>query len=1563
MSEDIVNQEQQLEDIMADERRKIVEKIKATPGLILVGKRDGSKVEFDPLKIKQAIKPAFKRAHIRYTNTIYDEILDTIYQSLTEHLLIFELKERKWPIGYRTISVEQIQDIVEEVLMKHHPTVAKEYILYRQHRKTIREWAEQKEQYIESYKGSSNTANSTVDDNSNVSNKNIGILNNEIHKEDNIQISRSMIKRKLQEIFPDFDAKQYERDLNHHIIYKHDESSFAGAVAPYTYSAKEVIRVLYNGNQLLVPFDLLYSIIEEPECLVDGENIVFQKRPDDLYVMDRNDWVRVSVITKKKRHRDLYRIKTSFGEDFVVTDNHPLITDPESMDETTPAIDSLGMSQWKFTHKLDFRGESEIDLSDILSESEIYGSFIRYDRHDLKRIINLNESFGYVVGFFIGDGNYNNNNEYLNFTQKNRDILDRINNILFEATGKAGYIKYDGNSNVFRLEVRSRALFKLFRNYFHIEDKAQGKTLPINILDFTESFAKGILEGLYDADGTANYNQLWLKLSSRAAILQASELMRHFGYSVGNGIQCLPFNNSGYKTNYSLWTMSCSRRDGCTEFDMSYKWKKVGISKSTPKYKPSGEVKITNVQKINENDSFLIQNDFIYDITTDSHSFILNNILVHNCVALTMYPFLDNGIRGIGGLSAKPKNLDSYCGMLVNMIFAVSAQFAGACLYKDQRLIVREDGVMKSLKISDIVSKFNTKYELHNSEGDWEVAMVNNNLEVWEDGKFVNISKVYRRKYNDKIYRIHTYGGKVITTSKDHRFKVRFRDRDFEVKAEDLKVNDTLYRTDKTDYPIDKTSKDYKDGQLYGIIAGDGSININGIRVAVNYKETFISDWLDNYFHEYKDKPGILRDGHKCYQWEFNSRDYAAWVADNIFDGTDTYTKSLKDEVFENASLEFLCGFLDGILTTDGGYANNVHSLMLTNEKLIKQVKLIVDMLSKRVSPIKYLEKSGNYANARPAWRINIAKTINPYLDLTSIRRSSNHKYMNDNVKSTYYYGGNAFKHSMGKDKAYCIGDYSKALIRNLDAIKSIEVIDNDDDYVYEIETETHWYSAGDILTHNCAVPEALLYFDYFARKEWGDDYYLHIDDIVNPRSTHPRTIHQQIHQHFQQVIYSINQPAAARGLQSAFVNFSYYDKAFFDGMFGNFVFPDFSTPKWESLNWLQRDFMQWFNEERMHCVLTFPVESFALVYQDGKFLDPGNAEFVAQEYARGHSFFTYISDTVDSLSSCCRLKNKLQTKEFNFTNGNMGLQTGSKSVITLNLNRLVQDWTTDSNIEGELTTPERMDEFVVYLSGIMERVYKYHTAYNELLWDMKDARLLPVYDAGFIDLNKQYLTIGINGLNQAAEFMGIQCNDNPLYQTFCQKVFGGLSEMNKKAGGSFNGHKLTFNTEQVPAESLAVKNYNWDKEDGYRVPEDTNLYASYVFKPNDPNISIFEKLKLHGKDYIGDYLDGGAAAHINLEEHLTVEQYRAIINYAAKAGCNYFTFNVPMTECKDCGKIVNAPVTKCPECRGDHMKYWVRIIGYLTAVPSWSDGRKAEFKTRIFHSSDGKNYSKFEQK
>ena len=481
------------------------------------------------------------------------------------------------------------------------------------------------------------------------------------------------------------------------------------------------------------------------------------------------------------------------------------------------------------------------------------------------------------------------------------------------------------------------------------------------------------------------------------------------------------------------------------------------------------------------------------------------------------------------------------------------------------------------------------------------------------------------------------------------------------------------------------------------------------------------------------------------------------------------------------------------------------------------------------------------------------------------------------------------------------------------------------------------------------ATSEFLVYFDYFARKEWGDEYYLNPDVKITDHSIREKTIRKQIHQYFQQVIYSINQPAAARGMQAAFVNFSYFDKPFFDGMFGTFYFPDGTQPHCESVKWLQKEFMTWFNQERLRTIITFPVESVTLLYKDGKFQDEEMAEFVAEEYSRGHSFFTYISDSVDSLSSCCRLKNKIQTHEFNFTNGNMGVETGSKSVITLNLNRIIQDCDKAYGLKRNGGWRENSSFLKDYLTEILGRVYKYHHAYNEILWDMYDANLLPAYKAGFIALNKQYLTIGINGLNQAAEFLGMKCTDNEEYKEFCQMIFSTIKEQNTLHNSSNRvKHKLTFNTECVPAESLAAKNYNWDKEDGYWVPEDTNLYASYIYKPNE-DLSILEKIRLHGKDYIGDYLDGGSAAHLNLDHHLDKEQYTKILHYAAENGCQYFTFNIPNCECEDCGFIAKQPFTTCPKCSSTHVSLWDRIIGYLTKVKNWAEPRRIEQKTRVY--------------
>lgn len=450
------------------------------------------------------------------------------------------------------------------------------------------------------------------------------------------------------------------------------------------------------------------------------------------------------------------------------------------------------------------------------------------------------------------------------------------------------------------------------------------------------------------------------------------------------------------------------------------------------------------------------------------------------------------------------------------------------------------------------------------------------------------------------------------------------------------------------------------------------------------------------------------------------------------------------------------------------------------------------------------------------------------------------------------------------------------------------------------------------------ATGEFLMYFDYFARKEWGDDYWKRPEEMVDKH----RNIDKTLEQKFQQIVYSINQPAAARNFQSVFWNISYFDKNYFEGIFGEFYFPDGTQPQWESLSWLQKKFAKWFNEERTKCILTFPVETMALLTNGEDVVDEEYADFTAEMYSKGHSFFTYMSDSPDSLSSCCRLRNEVTDNQFSYSLGAGGIATGSKSVMTLNINRLVQDAVNNGY------------DMIEYLRENVKKVHKFQTAYNELLKDYLKDGLLTVYTAGFIDMKKQYLTIGVNGVIEAAEFLGIPVNDNPTYREFMQSILKTISDENRKA----RTKELMFNTEFVPAENLGVKHANWDRKAGYVVPRD--CYNSYFYAVEDTSLTVLDKFKLHGKEYV-QYLDGGSALHMNLDEHLSKEQYRNLLRVAAVNGTNYFTFNIPNTICNDCGHIDKRYLKECPKCGSKNVDYATRVIGYLKRISNFSQARQ----------------------
>lgn len=497
------------------------------------------------------------------------------------------------------------------------------------------------------------------------------------------------------------------------------------------------------------------------------------------------------------------------------------------------------------------------------------------------------------------------------------------------------------------------------------------------------------------------------------------------------------------------------------------------------------------------------------------------------------------------------------------------------------------------------------------------------------------------------------------------------------------------------------------------------------------------------------------------------------------------------------------------------------------------------------------------------------------------------------------------------------------------------------------------------------AVGEYFIALNYYVVKEFGDKWYEKLDcEASSPHCLIKRTVRDNILKAFKQFVWGVNQPAGNRSYQSPFTNISYYDHTYFTSLFGEFCYPDGSKPEWIAIDTLQRMFMKWFNQIRLKQVLTFPVETFAMVHNGDDIIDLNYKQLCAEMYAEGHSFFTYISDSADSLASCCRLRNELAENTFSPTSGLTGVMTGNCNVITLNINRIVQDWALTHTLNGTplikgkklIGNPLRVtvieNDLKNYVTRILERVYKYHIAFKTMLYDLEDKGMFAASNGGYIHISKLYSTIGINGLNEAARFLGMKVSNNPEYIEFLQLILGTIKEQNKLHSIHDRKRPFLFNSEVVPAEGLGGKNYKWDKEGGYVVPEDENLYNSYFYNAHD-DTSILDKFILHGHQTY-QYTDGGSAAHINLEDHLSKEQYLKLIDFAIANGTNYFTFNIPNSKCEDCGKIIKRPIDTCPCCGSHNITQYTRVIGYLRPTKAFGSDRQQEARNRIY--SDGKS-------
>lgn len=909
------------------------------------------------------------------------------------------------------------------------------------------------------------------------------------------------------------------------------------------------------------------------------------------------------------------------------------------------------------------------------------------------------------------------------------------------------------------------------------------------------------------------------------------------------------------------------------------------------------------------------------------------------CVAVSMYPFLLNGLQDFGGESKAPQHLSSFNGGFINLIFALSSQFAGACNAYTQPILYSKDGTTYSQLFGKFVDSFNLDKKFSNYQGDWEYADISDlNYQVAEDGKFVAIKKVYRRKYNKKIYRVKTKSGYSVDVSEDHIFKVLFRGRELEVKAKDLLVHDTVFMNKDMSTYIHKDILEFKKGFVIGMVCGDGGITREpNVTLSVNYTQEFLANTFNEYLKDLQLPELNKGEGHKCFAYTKHSQPLYDFLTTHI-QGTTTYDKHID---VQKHSLDFLIGFLDGIFCADGSYSETrgIH-ITLTNKLLIENIE---DILKKIYLPCNAYNIIPANSNKKESYSLYIPARIIKYLLNTPKKLIKRGKLTDIGCsREIYYYGKHAFKLAKSGTR-YNVSPISRSkqsITYTTDVIDTIEVLDYVHDYVYEIETSTNWYNDGGFITHNCATVEYLTYFNHFAIKDYGKNYL----------NTHTHIIEQEL----QQTIYALNQPASARNYQCPFWNVSIFDKHYFEALFKAFYFPDGTQPQWKYVNKLQQFFLKWFNKERTKALLTFPVVTVSVLNDREKVLDEEYANIISTELSEGNSFFVYTSPTVDSLSSCCRLSNNIedQLNDFSYSLGAGGVSTGSMNVIVLNMNRFVQNVKESMEVQLDITNKEERKQFLTYLQEKLKDqiklIHKYQLGFKALFKELQDKNMLPAYTAGFISLDKQYLTIGINGLVESAEFLGYTANNNDDYKQFVGQILKTISDTNKETCRKVHGLKI--NTELVPAENLGVKFAKWDTEEGLVVTRD--CYNSYFYPVEDEDLTVIDKFTLHGKE-ITQYLDGGSALHLNLEDTPTKETCDKLLDLAVKTGCPYFCINVKVTVCNSCKHIDKRTNQSCTKCGSKDIDYATRVIGYLRKVTNFSKERQLEESNRYYHKGE----------
>lgn len=459
-----------------------------------------------------------------------------------------------------------------------------------------------------------------------------------------------------------------------------------------------------------------------------------------------------------------------------------------------------------------------------------------------------------------------------------------------------------------------------------------------------------------------------------------------------------------------------------------------------------------------------------------------------------------------------------------------------------------------------------------------------------------------------------------------------------------------------------------------------------------------------------------------------------------------------------------------------------------------------------------------------------------------------------------------------------------------------------------------------------CGIPNVLIWSYYYWKKDCEDGYYLRDKDYY-------------LRQNFQKFIYRLNQPFL-RVNQSSFTNISIFDREYLVSLFGGVEYPDGSLviDNIEEIIEHQKIFMEVVSEIRIENMFTFPVLTYSLLYQDNKFIDEDFAKWCSNHNRLWNDSNFFISEDVGTLSNCCRLLS--DTSKLNaFINsiGGTALSIGSVKVNTINLMRIAYETNKDENKYLELL--KHRTELCCKTLDIIRHIIKRNV----------EKGLLPNYQDGGIEMEKQYNTVGILGLYETIEYFGFIKEDefgNKSYTEegieFASKIFKTLNDVKDNFTNEYS-----LNIESVPAERAAVILCAKDNELYNKNKEESKFIYSNQWIPLSEKCTIQEKLRL--SSILDAKCSGGSIAHINLDNNFPNDEVAwNMLNKIAQAGVIYFAFNTKINECKNHHGFVGTNI--CPNCGEEVYDTYCRIVGYLVPTRNYSKDRKKEFTLRDWY-------------